>query len=103
MGNCSGANFAYPINCEGRLCSRPGWNRKLARCRPTPQVEPMILGPLAAEALFICTPVEVWDGDGPIWCAEGPRVRLAGIAARELDETCRPGHPCPRARGRRAR
>jgi hypothetical protein len=34
---------------------------------------------------FPCTPVAVWDGDGPIWCAEGPRLRLAGIAARELD------------------
>ena len=27
---------------------------------------------------FTCTPTRVWDGDGPIWCAEGPRVRLAG-------------------------
>ena len=48
---------------------------------------------------FICTPIRVWDGDGPIWCAEGPRVRLAGIAAREIDETCKPNHPCPRATG----
>jgi endonuclease YncB( thermonuclease family) len=47
--------------------------------------------------VFTCTPVAVWDGDGPIWCAEGPRVRLAGIAARELDGSCRPGHPCPTA------
>jgi endonuclease YncB( thermonuclease family) len=46
---------------------------------------------------FTCTPVRVWDGDGPIWCAEGPRVRLAGIAAREMDGTCSPGHPCPDA------
>jgi endonuclease YncB( thermonuclease family) len=46
---------------------------------------------------FTCTPVRVWDGDGPIWCAEGPRVRLAGIAAREIDGSCSPGHPCPDA------
>jgi endonuclease YncB( thermonuclease family) len=52
---------------------------------------------------FTCTPVAVWDGDGPIWCAEGPRVRLAGIAARELDGTCRPGHPCPAVTGIAAR
>ena len=52
---------------------------------------------------FTCTPVAVWDGDGPIWCREGPRIRLAGIAARELDGSCRPGHPCPRASGREAR
>lgn len=31
---------------------------------------------------FTCTPTRVWDGDGPIWCAEGPKIRLAGIAAR---------------------
>lgn len=54
-------------------------------------------------AVFACTPVAVWDGDGPIWCAEGPKVRLAGIAARELDGSCRPGHPCPRASGVAAR
>ena len=34
---------------------------------------------------FTCTPTHVWDGDGPIWCEEGPRLRLAGIAAREMD------------------
>jgi endonuclease YncB( thermonuclease family) len=52
---------------------------------------------LAAGMTFVCTPVRVWDGDGPIWCAEGPRIRLAGIAARERDGTCRTGHPCPTA------
>ena len=30
---------------------------------------------------FECTLTHVWDGDGPIWCEEGPRLRLAGIAA----------------------
>ena len=58
---------------------------------------------VAPGTTFTCTPVAVWDGDGPIWCAEGPRIRLEGIAAREIDETCRPGHPCPRASGRAAR
>ena len=43
---------------------------------------------------FTCTPNAVWDCDGPIWCMEGPRVRLSGIAARELDGSS-PGHPCP--------
>ena len=46
---------------------------------------------------FTCTPTRVWDGDGPVWCAEGPRLRLHGIAAREKDGTCLPGHPCPEA------
>lgn len=52
---------------------------------------------------FRCTPVRVWDGDGPVWCDEGPRVRLAGIAARELSGECRRGHPCPSASGEKAR
>lgn len=52
---------------------------------------------IAAGLLFACTPTMVYDGDGPVWCAEGPRLRLAGIAARESDGTCRPGQPCPAA------
>lgn len=58
---------------------------------------------VAAGMTFTCTPIRVWDGDGPIWCAEGPKIRLAGIAAREIDGTCRPGHPCPKASGAAAR
>ena len=46
---------------------------------------------------FACTPTAVWDGDGPVWCAEGPRVRLSGIAAREADGTCNANQPCPDA------
>lgn len=52
---------------------------------------------------FDCTPTAVWDGDGPIWCAEGPHVRLSGIAAREMDGSCSPGHPCADADPRAAR
>lgn len=48
---------------------------------------------------FTCTATRVHDGDGPIWCAEGPKIRLTAIAARELDETCQAGHPCPDASG----
>lgn len=33
---------------------------------------------------FACTPTRVGGGDGPTWFAEGPKVRLNGIAA---------GHP----------
>ena len=58
---------------------------------------------VARGTAFSCTPVAVWDGDGPIWCKEGPRIRLAGIAAREIDETCKTGHPCPTSSGRAAR
>jgi len=63
----------------------------------------MIAAVMAAGSTFTCTPTRVWDGDGPIWCAEGPKIRLAGIAAREIDETCKVGHPCPAASGAAAR
>jgi endonuclease YncB( thermonuclease family) len=54
--------------------------------------------PIIAEGIsFTCTPTRVWDGDGPMWCEEGPRLRLNGIAARETDGSCRKGHPCPTA------
>lgn len=52
---------------------------------------------------FQCTPTEVWDGDGPIWCAEGPKVRIAGVAAREIDGSCRSNQPCPEVSGTDAR
>jgi endonuclease YncB( thermonuclease family) len=45
----------------------------------------------------------VHDGDGPIYCAEGPKIRLTAVAARELDESCSPGHPCPDASGAEAK
>jgi endonuclease YncB( thermonuclease family) len=54
---------------------------------------------IASGATFTCTPTAVWDGDGPIWCAEGPKIRIAGTAAREIDNTCRRGHPCPPVNG----
>ena len=52
---------------------------------------------------FLCTPTHVWDGDGPIWCQEGPHVRLAGVAAREMDGTCNRNQPCPDASAEAAR
>lgn len=61
----------------------------------------MIFAALLAAAVvpagqtFQCTPVAVWDGDGPIWCKEGQHVRLSGISAREMDGSCSPNHPCP--------
>jgi endonuclease YncB( thermonuclease family) len=38
-----------------------------------------------------------------VWCKEGPRIRLAGIAAREIDDSCRSNQPCPTAGGAEAR
>ncbi|MFN3943880.1 MAG: thermonuclease family protein [Allosphingosinicella sp.] len=68
------------------------------------------LAPAAEPATtFTCTATSVHDGDGPIRCREAGadgkpiRVRLSGIAARELDDSCSPGHPCPRASGAEAK
>ena len=58
---------------------------------------------VAAGQTFSCTPTHVWDGDGPVWCAEGPHIRIAGIAAREMDGTCRTHQPCPDASAEEAR
>lgn len=63
----------------------------------------MALAFVASGSTFACTPTRVWDGDGPIWCAEGPKIRLAGIAAREINGECKTGHPCPAASGEAAR
>lgn len=72
-----------------------GWNFLPPGKAPAQAVE--------AGKTFRCTPVAVWDGDGPIWCAEGPKVRIAGVAAREIDDSCRTGQPCPAVAGKDAR
>lgn len=41
------------------------------------------------------TPAHVWDGYGPVWCADRAHVRLSGVAARAVDGTCRMNQPCP--------
>lgn len=58
---------------------------------------------VSAGQTFTCTPTHVWDGDGPVWCAEGPHIRIGGIAAKEMDGTCRSNQPCPRASAIEAR
>ncbi|WP_396592821.1 thermonuclease family protein [Brevundimonas sp. R86498] len=52
----------------------------------------------AAPARFDCDVAAITDGD-TLRCADGTRVRLHALAARERDETCSPGHPCPEASG----
>ncbi len=87
--------------------------RERSRAEERRAAEPVSSGvpvPSAGES-FTCTPIRVWDGDGPIWCAEGPRIRLSGIAAREVrrvdggivDGGCRDGHPCSTTDGVEAR
>ena len=45
---------------------------------------------------FACEVAYVNDGD-TLRCEDGTRIRLHAVAARESDETCSPGHPCPTA------
>jgi hypothetical protein len=52
---------------------------------------------------FQCTPVAVYDGAGPFGCAEDPKVPEAGMAAREMNGTCRPNQPCPKVSTERSR
>lgn len=53
-------------------------------------------GELIRQADFTCRVQRVNDGD-TLRCADGTRVRLHAISAREVDETCSQGHPCPAA------
>lgn len=52
--------------------------------------------PLASTGGFQCQVSSITDGD-TLRCADGTRIRLHAVAAREKDETCSPGHPCPSA------
>ena len=45
---------------------------------------------------FDCRVRYITDGD-TLRCWDGTRIRLHAVAARETDETCSPGHPCPSA------
>jgi endonuclease YncB( thermonuclease family) len=64
----------------------------------------------AAGKQFSCTVQSVYDGDGPINCAEFDtegkpvRVRLRGIEARDADNGCQLPDPlCPTASGAQAK
>lgn len=55
-----------------------------------------------AGSTFTCQVASIHDGD-TLRCVDGIRVRLHAVAAREIDETCSPGHPCPEASAASAR
>jgi endonuclease YncB( thermonuclease family) len=64
---------------------------------------------ISAGSEFPCTVLSVYDGDGPINCAEidlagkPVSVRLRGIEAREADNSCRHADLCPAATGQQAK
>lgn len=48
----------------------------------------------AAPAAFPCTVFRVHDGDGPLWCRQGPKIRVAGIQAPDFESAT----PCRASR-----
>lgn len=49
-------------------------------------------------APFVCAVVRVHDGDGPLWCANGIKVRIAGVQAPDYEDA----EPCRRRDASRA-
>jgi endonuclease YncB( thermonuclease family) len=47
---------------------------------------------------FTCEVIRVHDGDGPLWCRSGEKVRVAGIQAPDFESA----EPCRRPDARRA-
>lgn len=76
------------------------WPWSLPTAAPQAQQLPLVAS--ASEASFSCRVTNVHDGD-TLRCSDGTRVRLHAVAAREIDETCSEGHPCPTASAAAAR
>lgn len=62
----------------------------------TPVVPTAALQTVPSRATLSCPVASITDGD-TLRCRDGTRIRLHAVAARETDETCSPGHPCPEA------
>lgn len=77
------------------------WPWSLPTAAPQAQTLPVATS-TASETSFSCRVTNVHDGD-TFRCADGTRVRLHAVAAREIDETCSEGHPCPTASAASAR
>ena len=71
------------------------WPKIEARLRSFAADTPL---PPTSASTFECRVTGITDGD-TLRCSDGTRVRLHAVAARESDESCRPGHPCPAASG----
>ena len=61
-----------------------------------------------AAASFTCTVTRVHDGDGPLWCSNGQKVRIAGVQAPDFESaqpcrTHRVGYNCSNAAAERSR
>lgn len=74
------------------------WPRPDVRLEALRPAAALATTPATGGAAFDCEVVLVNDGD-TLRCKDGTKVRLHAVAAREADETCSPGHPCPSASG----
>ena len=63
-----------------------------------PSSQPSEAAALSSAGRFTCKVSSITDGD-TLRCSDGTRIRLHAVAARESDETCKVGHPCPSASG----
>lgn len=57
----------------------------------------MIFALAVAPASFTCDVTRVHDGDGPLWCSNGKKIRIAGIQAPDFESA----EPCRRSDVRR--
>ena len=57
----------------------------------------MMLIAAATLPAFTCDVIRVHDGDGPLWCRSGEKVRVAGIQAPDFENA----EPCRRPNARR--
>ncbi len=55
----------------------------------------LVLAAALSLPAFDCRVIRVHDGDGPIWCANGRKIRVAGVQAPDFEsaEPCRRGKP----------
>src|SRR3546814_19963602 len=91
------SQLARSGEADDQYCRPRALVRPRASLGSSPMLALLAASIVAAGQTFTCPPTHVWDGDGPIWCAEGPHVRIPGIAAHKMDGTCLPNHPCPPA------
>lgn len=72
------------------------WGPAMVASLESATSKPAVRQPTATTDIFMCDVASITDGD-TLRCRDGTRIRLHAISAREADETCSPGHPCPAA------
>uniref|UniRef100_UPI0035CA6B1E thermonuclease family protein n=1 Tax=uncultured Sphingomonas sp. TaxID=158754 RepID=UPI0035CA6B1E len=68
----------------------------------------LLIAAAATAPVFLCTVTRVHDGDGPLWCSNGAKIRVAGIQAPDFEDTApcredRAGYTCSNVAAERSR